>query len=170
MAPFSLGAQERVALEQLLRHGFPARALCRAQALLWLADGESAADVADTLGVEPRTVYYWTERFQQREDRGILTRLSDAPRSGRPRSAMGVIDPIVDEIIDSDPRELGYYYTGWTAALLQDYLLRHHNIQVSLRSIGSAIHRIRVGWKHPRYRLALRPKHWQQSKGGSKRA
>jgi hypothetical protein len=54
--------------------------------------------------------------------------------------------------------------------LLQDYLDQRHGIQVSLRSIGSAIHRIRVGWKHPRYRLALRPEHWRQSKGGSKRA
>jgi len=167
MTPLALTDQEREQLQDLLRHKPQARELCRSRALLWLAAGESAADVADRLCVSRRTVYYWAERFQQRGGLDLGERLRDAPRSGRPATARGIIDPLIADVIDEDPRDLGYHATNWTAPLLQHFLADVHGVEVSGTSVSRAIDRLDLRWKRPRHQLALRPATWRQSKGGS---
>ena len=100
----------------------------------------------------------------------LQARLADAPRSGRPRTALGVIDPLLAEVIDGDPRELGYPSTGWTNRLLRRYLREFHQLAVSRKSVSRALARLRIRWKRPRHQLALRPQTWRQSKGGSNAA
>ena len=87
-------------------------------------------------------------------------------RQGRPPSALGIIDPLIADVIDTDPRKLGYHATVWTAPLLREYLDQVHGIAVSRKSVTFAIARLRMRWKRPRHQLALRPEHWRQSKGG----
>jgi transposase len=143
---------------------------CRIQALLWLAAGQPVQAIADVLGVSPRTVYSWAERFQERPDLDLRTRLADAPRPGRPPTALGIIDPLIAEVIDSDPRKLGYRSTGWTNRLLRRYLREVHHLSVSRRSVSRALARLGICWKRPWHQLALRPDTWRQSKGGSNAA
>lgn len=166
MAPIILSDRLRGELEELVAHTPLAKERIRAQALLWLADGEPAEQVADLLRVSRQTVYNWAERFRQRERLDLRARLLDAPRSGRPPTAMGIIDPLVEAVIDKDPRELGYHSTVWTAALLIRHLQRVHGIEVSRKSISAALGRLGIRWKRPRHHLALRPETWRQSKGG----
>jgi transposase len=154
-------------LESLVAHTPLAKERCRAQALLWLAEGRSAEEVAELLRVSRQSVYNWVDRFRQREGFDLRARLLDAPRSGRPPTASGIIDPLIAAVIDQDPRGLGYRSTNWTAALLVQYLKRTHGIEVSRRSVGLAIDRLRIRWKRPRHQLALRSETWRQSKGGS---
>jgi transposase len=170
MAPFGLADREVVQLEALLVDTPHAREVCRLQALLWLAEGETVAEVADRLRVSRRTVYYWVERFQQRADLDLCARLQDAPRSGRPPTALDVMDPLIEEIIDLDPRDFGYHATAWTVPLLQHYLRAVHQRELSPTSISRAIDRLDLRWKRPRHQLARRPDTWRQSKGGSKEA
>jgi hypothetical protein len=61
----------------------PQRVAQRAQALLLMADGVPASDIARLLGVNERTVFKWRVRFGT--DRPV-SRLTDARRSGRPVS------------------------------------------------------------------------------------
>jgi transposase len=167
MTPFQLRDREREELEQLLAAGAQAREHCRLQALLWLAAGEPADGIADLLGVGRRTVYYWAQRFRERPGLDLRARLADAPRPGRPRTVCGVIDPLLAAVIDTDPRDLGYRYTGWTNALLRDYLAEVHGLEASRQSVSLALERLGIRWKRPRQQLALRPDTWRQSKGGS---
>jgi len=95
----------------------------------------------------------------------LVERLGDAPRPGRPRAGGGV-DPLIAEVIDSDPRELGYRSTVWTAPLLSRSLHDHHRIEVCDRTVSRAIARLGIRWKRPRHQLARRPDTWRQSKGG----
>jgi hypothetical protein len=82
--PFALSEAQRSDVETALRPDkAEKRVLRRGQALLLLADGVPAADVAVLLGVHPRTVFRWKQRFQCEEP---AQRLADAPRSGRPPS------------------------------------------------------------------------------------
>jgi transposase len=156
-------------LEALLR--LPAaRAQRRAQALLWLAQGFPVEDIADLLGVSRQTVYNWARRFRAREGADLRQRLADTPRSGRPPTALGIIDPLIAAVIDSDPRKLGYRSTGWTNRLLRRYLREAHHLSVSRRSVGRALVRLGIRWKRPRHQLGLRPDSWRQSKGGSNAA
>src|SRR2546429_1565840 len=128
MASIILSDRLRGELENLLTHTPWAIERSRVQALLWLADGESVERVAELLQVSRQTVYNWVERFRRREGLDLRARLLDAPRSGRPPTALGIIDPLIEAVIDQDPRELGYHSTVWTATLLMQHLKRVHGI------------------------------------------
>jgi transposase len=166
MTSITLSDRLRRELEDLLTHTPSAKERCRAQAVLWLAEGESVEQVAELLHISRQTVYNWTERFEQRQGLALRSRLADAPRPGRPPTALGVIDPLIAEVIDGDPRDLGYHSTVWTAPLLCEYLKQVHGIAVSRKSVSAAIARLGIRWKRPRYQLARRPETWRQSKGG----
>ena len=165
MAPITLSPRQRSDLEVILTHTASARQRCRAQALLWLAEGASAGEVAEPLHVSRQTIYNWAGRYHDRAGLAPVERLGDAPRPGRPRAGDG-IDPLVAEVIDSDPRELGYRSTVWTAPLLSRYRHERHRITVCDRTVSRALGRLGIRWKRPRYQLARRPDPWRQSKGG----
>jgi transposase len=165
MAVLSLRGQEVVQLEKLLTAGQDARQLQRARALLWLDEGDSVEEVAGRLQVTRQTVYNWVARFAARRVLACDLRIADSPRSGRPRTAF--IDPLIEQVIDTDPRDRGYQSTVWTAPLLQHYLKQAHQLAVSPKSIQRALLRLRIVWKRPRHHLALQAPHWRQAKGGS---
>lgn len=166
MTHFPLKRRERRLLEDFVTCPCGSRELRRAQALLWLAAGESAEGVAARLRVSRQTVYNWRARFSARGELDPALRLCDGERCGRPRTARGVIEPLIAEVIEEDPREFGYRSTVWTAPLLVSYLGSEHGVEVSLRSVGYALEREQLRWKRPRHRLALRPETWRQAKGG----
>ena len=170
MRPIILSDRLRGELERLVALTPLAKERCRAQALLWLDEGRSAEEVSGLLHVSRQSVYNWWDRFRQREGLDLRARLLDAPRCGRPPTALGIIDPLIAEVIDTDPRKLGYHSTVWTAPLLREYLQQVHGIAVSRKSVSLAIARLRIRWKRPRHQLSLRPEHWRQSKGGSRPA
>jgi transposase len=166
MAPLILSPRQRSDLEYMASHSPASNARRRAQALLWLDEGESAERVAESLRVSRRTVYYWRERFHDRDERDLRQRLADAPRPGRPRTGDGGVDSWIAAVIDTDPRTLGYHQTVWTAPLLVRYLKDHHAVAVSRKTVSRAIARLEIRWKRPRHQLARRPDTWRQSKGG----
>jgi transposase len=170
MTHISLKRRERRFLEDFVTCPCGSRELRRAQALLWLGAGESAEEVAERLCVSRQTVYNWRARFSSRQELEPAARLADGERCGRPRTASGVIEPLIAEVIEEDPREFGYRSTVWTASLLVSYLADFHEVQVSLRSVGYALGREQLRWRRPRHRLALRPETWRQAKGGSSAA
>ena len=166
MAPLRLSPRQRSDWEYRASHSPVSNERCRAQALLGLDEGESAEQIAESLRVSRRTVYYWLERFRDRDEHDLRQRLADAPRSGRPRPGDGGVDPWIAAVIDTDPRTLGYHQTVWTAPLLVRYLQDHHQVTVSRTTVSRAIARLGIRWKRPRHQLARRPDTWRQSKGG----
>lgn len=166
MTLFALSYRERVALGGLAAHTEDAKVFCRANALLWLDDGESAEEVAERLRVSRQTVYNWAIRFQRRGELDIFARVADGPRRGRPRTVHGIIDPLIEEALDQNPEDFGYNSTIWTAPLLAQYLVEECGIEVSCDSVSLAIRRLRIRWKRPRHHLTLCPDTWRQAKGG----
>lgn len=163
----SLTKRARRIVEEVAAHTADGKALRRAQALLWREEGESTREVAERLGVSRRTIFNWSARFEERRGLEIARRLEDGLRSGRPRTAREIIDPLIDQLIDQDPREVGYRATVWTAPLLRHYLETEHGIKVSRPSVSLALARLRISWKRPRHSLALQSPTWRQAKGGS---
>jgi transposase len=166
MTPFALSEKERRLLEQIMMNTEDAHTLRRTQALLWLDDGENAENVADLLYLHRSVIYKWVKQFQERSALDIRARVSDGIRRGRPRTVHGVIDQLIEEVIDLDPRDLGYRPALWTAPLLAVYLDQIHHIKASPQSIRLAIERLRIRWKRPRHGLSERPATWRQAKGG----
>jgi len=166
MTYIELNGKERMMLESIISSSSDARQVLRAYALLWLDEGYSVDEVAQQLHVSRQSIYNWASRFQQRSGIELIKRLADASRSGRPCTAKGIIDSPIAEVIDSDPRQLGYRSTVWTASLLVSYLNDEHQIAVSTDSVSRAIARLRIKWKRPRHHLAMRSPTWRQAKGG----
>lgn len=167
MTPLKLSSREVVLLEKLVTITPDAKQLKRAQALLWFSKGESAEEVARRLLVTRQTVYNWIGRFEARAGLTLAERLADGERTGRPPTALEIIDPLINDVIDRDPREFGYRSTIWTAPLLQSYLEGEHQLVVCVKSVRLALDRLRIAWKRPRHQLALRAENWRQAKGGS---
>ena len=166
MTLVTLSPDEWEALETLAAQTTDAQLLRRAQALLWLDEGETVTEVAARLRVTRQAVYKWVGHCQRHSTLDITTRLAPGKRSGRPRTVHGVIDPLILTVIDRDPRELGYRSTVWTAPLLTHYVAEQHHLQVSRQSVSLAIARMGLRWKRPRHDLARRPATWRQAKGG----
>ena len=61
---FTMTTLERKRLEKFRRKDKDARIFARISALLWLADGQSAEEVATLLGVCPRTVHNWLALYR----------------------------------------------------------------------------------------------------------
>lgn len=57
MTTIALSDQDRVSLELIAAQTESSRQLRRAQALIWLDEGESVGEVATRLGVARRTIY-----------------------------------------------------------------------------------------------------------------
>jgi transposase len=167
MTRIPLSREEREVLETVVAHTKDARRLRRAQALLWRDAGERVSSVAERLRVGRRTIYRWTTRFRGRSALDCGARLADGVRTGRPRTVQGVIEPLIDAIIDRDPREFGYRFTVWTASLLRQYLQEVHQVIVSRKSVSLALARLGLRWKRARYDLVRRAATWRQAKGGS---
>ena len=170
MTPFVLRPKERQVLEELTLHPFTANSLRRAQALLWLDEGESVQEVAERLQLSRQAIYKWITQCHTRSMLPMAARVADGVHPGRPRTVGGVIDPLLDAVIDRDPRAWGYEANVWTAPLLQHYLEEVHQLRVSRPSVSLALARLRIRWKRPRHHLARRSPTWRQAKGGSKRA
>jgi transposase len=166
MALVALRPNDRALLEHLVGHTAQATELRRALALLWLDEGDDPQEVADRLRVSRQTVYHWVQRFQGRRGAALDERLADAARGGRPPTAQGIIDPLLEAVFDDDPRDWGYQATVWTAPLLRQFLRDAHSLEVSAQSVRLAIARLELLWKRPRHRLAHRPETWRQAKGG----
>lgn len=165
--PLRLSSQEYQQLVAVAQTTHDPRQLHRAQAILWLTDGDTVEEIASRLLTTPRTVFRWLRRFQARRALDIPARLADGPRSGRPPTVQGIIDPLILAVLADDPRHYGYHATVWTALLLRQYLWDHHHLQASRRSVGLALARLGMAWKRPRYDLARRSPTWRQAKGGS---
>jgi len=109
----ALGLREgdRGELSRLVRSSSVRAGLAqRARIVLLAADGVSNTTIAEQLGVSRPTVIGWRERYQ----RAGIPGLTDAPRSGRPRS----IDhaAIVSATLKPPPKRLGV--THWSTRLL----------------------------------------------------
>jgi len=82
--PLELSPEQRTEIEMAMRpEKAERRIVVRAQALLFMADGVPASDIAMVLGVHERTVFRWRKRFECDHPE---EKLADAPRSGRPPS------------------------------------------------------------------------------------
>src|SRR5258706_14952774 len=103
MAPLILSPRQRSELEYLASHNPVAKERCRAQALLWLDEGETVEQVADSLRVSRRTVYYWRGRVPDPGEPDLRQRMAGAPRPGRPRAGGGWGGPWIGAVIGTDP-------------------------------------------------------------------
>jgi transposase len=89
MTLLNLNPEEWEALETLATETIDARVPRRAQALLWLADGQTVQEVAARLRVTRQAFYKWVACFQQRHGLAMAARLAPGQPPGCPRTVQG---------------------------------------------------------------------------------
>lgn len=146
------------------------RLVRRAQALLWLGDGECVSHVAQRLQVSRQAVYDLVARFQERAGLPMRERLQDQPHPGRPATARAAVSQTVQELLPQPPADFGYRAQDWTVGMLRAQVVRRGGGAVSTTTVTRALHDAGYRYKRPRYVLVRRDPHWRQVKGGSSAA
>lgn len=137
-------------LEQQLREASDVAVYRRTAALLDLARGRSAADVARTLGVSRQSVYNWIAAYIAGHDAAAL---ADADRSGRPSVWSDELRATLRGGLSQSPDRLGYPSLGWTIPLLQEHLEHWSGQRPSDSTVRRELRRLGYVWKRPRYVL-----------------
>ncbi len=167
MAVIRLSWRARQVLRRIAHSDSDARAVRRAQALLWLDAGESVAAVAQRLGLSRYGVYQVVARFRARGDEPVAERVRDRAHSGRPAAKRQQVRPVLEELLGQPPAQYGYRAFAWTTPMLRQQAERRLGRPLSERTLRRALHGLRYRYKRPRYSLARRAPTWRQVKGGS---
>lgn len=170
MALIRMSWRARRALERMIRTGSNARMVRRAQALIWLQQGERVREVAQRLGLTRRAIYKMVERYQARSDRPVVERIRDRAHSGRPADKRQQAGQVIVELLREKPSDYGYRAFAWTTPMLRSQTERRLQTPISARTVRRALRDLRHRYKRPRYVLARRSPTWRQAKGGSKEA
>ena len=109
---YKLGAEDREALEALLRSPTTAQSLAhRAKIILLTAAGQTPDEVSESLKTSVRAVYRWRKRFK---DQGFAG-LKDRPRPGQPKKiSLETVKEVLRLTVECIPREA----THWSIRLM----------------------------------------------------
>ena len=166
MARFKLASRARQRLREIARTSADAQQVRHAQGLLWLHAGSPVEAVAQRLGVNRRTVYYWVAQYQARQDAPVAERVGVGQRSGRPPLELRVAQKVIQRVWSRDPRRYGFRALVWTVPMLRCQIERQTGQAVSRSTVRRALRRLRYRYKRPRLVLARRSTTWRQAKGG----
>jgi transposase len=150
MDRFTVTSWQRRRLERQLRAAGGVPVYRRTAALLDLARGRSAAEVARTLGVSRQSVYNWAAAYTAGHD---PLALADADRSGRPTLWSDELRAALRDGLGRPPDRLGYPAVGWTVPLLREHLERRTGERPSGTSVRRELRRLGYVWKRFRYVL-----------------
>ena len=165
-----LSYRARLTLETIAQGSASGRDVRRAQALLWLAAGESVQAVARRLTVSRQMIYALVDRYESRRALPVLERIQDAHHPGRPADKRLLAVTAVQALLKQPPADYGYRGYVWTLGMLKTQVEKRLTISVSEDTVQRALYELDYRCKRPRYVLARRDPHWQQAKGGSKPA
>jgi transposase len=113
--------------------GTPAALEWRRQlAVARLSEGYSAEEVADFLGVDPRSVRRWLAAFRRHGDAGLKA----SPVPGRPRKLSASQEKIVRRWLADKPTEHGFATELWTAPRLAQLIEQEWGIHFHPDSLG----------------------------------
>ena len=171
MAVIVLSSAGRRALEALVARPRDVRQYRRAQALLWLAEGERPTAVAQRLRVHRDTIYAWATRYRGRGRQRVAGRLLDRARAGRPRQLAVRVETILVTVLETEPcRRRAIGRPSGRRRYCANICASIRALAVSEVTVRRGLHRLGYRWKRPRYILARRSPCWRQAKGGSNAA
>jgi transposase len=96
-------------------------------------EGYSTAEVAEFLGVDPRSVRRWVAAYRGQGERGLLSR----PASGRPPKLSLLQEKIVRRWLADSPREHGFQTELWTAPRLSRLIREEFGIGMNTRYLSA---------------------------------
>ena len=146
---YSLTISELEELEQAIKSDERPKVGQRATGIRMLHLGKKPAEVAELLNVSTGSVYNWHARWRQ----DGLDGLADLPRSGRPKLATQSYCDALEETLATDPSELGYDFTIWTAERLLHHLEEKTGIGMSDDTLRATLADLDYVYRRPKHDL-----------------
>ena len=135
------------ALDKEMKTCSNARAMRRLTSLRTLINsGETIGAVALNCGICHKSLSRW---YKILTEQGVCG-LYDAPRSGRPNYLNDEQIQIIDESLQQDPSNFGYYV--WEGKTLSDFIKRQFNIDYSVRACQRLINELGFSRVRPQKR------------------
>ena len=136
--------EEEATIERLARsRTAPARLVERARIVRSSRQGDTVAEIAETLGVCQDTVRRWIHRF----DRHGVDGLQDRPRVGRPPTySTEEVGAVVAASLTA-PADLGLPFGSWTLDRLAAYLHEEKGIPIQRSRIGEILQAEGLRWR-----------------------
>ncbi|GEM_PF-715449 len=147
---FTLTEDQLSEIEQAINHSVHAEVRQRAIALRLLHMGHSPDQVAEVVMVTANTIYAWHKRWRTDGIEGLRHR----QRSGRPAKADTAYKQRVEELLDTDPRDVGLEFNIWTINRLRLYLFEETGIRLSYTRFRGLLTRMSYTWKQPKHDLS----------------
>ncbi len=166
MVLFKLTPGAHRQLHELARSSPKAREVRRAQALLWLHEGQHVSEIAQHLGITQRTVRRWIKRYRERLDQPAVERIGEGRHSGRHPKQRRRAQKEIERVWHRDPRRYGFRALLWTVPMLRCQIHQRTGEWVGGSTIRRALRGLGYRYKRPRLVLARRAATWRQAKGG----
>ena len=119
----------------------------RLDAVLLIAEGRNAYEVADIFGYSPRSVHSWIKAIEANNDFNVL---KDATHTGRPGKLNEQQMNELRDVISKPPSESGYDYARWDGILLSLYIENEYKINFGVRRCQKLFHELGFSFKRPR--------------------
>lgn len=136
--PVSVLPEQREALEHLVRtHSTPQQLALRARIIVQAAAGAGVRASARELGVWPKTVRYWRQRWREADGQLVAERLTDVQRSGAPATFTPEQICALVAMTCEKPSESERPISHWSQREIADEAMRRGLIpSISQRSVG----------------------------------
>ena len=108
-----LSSRARIVLEDIASHDADGRTVRRAQALLWLDQGEPVQVVAQRLNASRQMVYDVVQRYESRLHLPVLERVQDSAHPGRPATKRDLVATEIAGLLAQPPALYGYRAQAW---------------------------------------------------------
>jgi transposase len=121
----------------------------RAMAIHLLHQGTPKAAVAKMLAVGVSTAYKWHTRWRE----AGLDGLANQAKSGRKRKADEAYWERVAQLMEQEPREVGYDFTIWTTKRLIAHMAQETGIELSISRFRAVLKERGYVYRRPKHDL-----------------
>jgi putative transposase len=154
-----LNGKRKGLVRRLARHSPTAAARRRYDVLLALGRGLPLRLVAEALDVSLSTVYRVRDLYVADGVWGLV----DGRSHRAPPKTTPEILKVLEELVESDPRQGGWNHTNWTCELLALALAKRTGVTLHRSWIHVVLHRQGFRWGRPRPSVRrLNPQRWRQ--------
>lgn len=121
----------------------PPRTRLRASIILMTAEGMSASQIGRITGSCERAIRDARSRWR----RGAFEGLYDGLHTGRPPRVTSRYLGLLSQVVQTDPRKLGYAFAHWTAPRLGEYLKHRTGIGLCDDWVRMRLNRLGFVWR-----------------------
>jgi transposase len=145
----SLSESQLSEIEQAIKSHADLRVRERARIIRLLHKGHPPPEVAELLAVSVGQVYWWSKRWQAEG----LAGFADKPRSGRPIIGTAAVRAQVEQLLETDPKTLGYGFTVWTAGRLLRHLREKLSLEMHKHTLRNLLDTLGFVYRRPKHDL-----------------